>query len=208
MSCLKSLHPFDRCMAMTSLYIILAAVHVYPRSVAWLMLCQTFASVMHWMQFHVRIWRLLDLGLSHLVFVTHLVLLRYRPPENPAMASAFAVGSFLLFVCSAVLRSRQRAHVKYNIFRLVFPHPLFRFLAFWFVMYVQNQKWSNTLSVFYWISVVVLGTPITATRQQKDAAPVTSLSGCHLKCRSQGAAGREFHAVARRQWARPMKIDE
>jgi len=37
------------------------------------------------------------------------------------------------------------------------PHAAFRFFAFWFVLLVHSAPFSWPLSLFYWVSVFVLG---------------------------------------------------
>lgn len=154
-----SLHPFDRSMALTSIYIALAAWHVQSRGLRLLMCLQTVASTAHWLAFDVAVWRVCDIALSNVVFGVHLWLLAASPPAEPRLAATFAVCAAGFFCCSVRTRPHDAAQRDYSVRTLLFPHPIFRFAAFWFVMAVHGRRWCVWTSATYWVTVVVLGWP-------------------------------------------------
>ena len=76
--------------------------------------------------------------------------------QAPAAAGACAAASAACFAISATWQPRSRA-LREGGYHTLVPHAAFRFFAFWFVMLVHSAPFSWPLSLFYWISVFVLG---------------------------------------------------
>ena len=139
--------PFDRCLCWTSLYVLVAALHVQNRLIYCLMVLQTIFSVCHWSNYQSRLYRMLDRATSTTVFCSHLFFFRL---SHSAWLCAFL--SCIFFGC----RSGTRELAEKNKCLAILPHASFRFFGFWFVMFANDQCWSTSLSMVYWITVFAL----------------------------------------------------
>ena len=151
--CLPRVRPYDRCMAVTSLYVSVAAVHVSVPCMGAVMGVQTVASVAHWLAYENEAFGRADRWLSMGVFGWNVWLLATVRPTRWAEALAAAVLSVACF--RARIGVREKTLVSYRLAHVV-PHAAFRFWAFWFVMLLHGQAWSWGLSAFYWWTVFVL----------------------------------------------------
>ena len=150
------IHPYDRSMAFTSIYIIIPAM-LCENPLFLAMILQTFFSILHWVNYNSYILHAIDVSLSSIIFIWHIVLLFYIQLLHKIYAFNFCILALITFYYRRGIR--KRALKKYNIIYLL-PHALFRFFSFWFVMFVHQQKWSYDLTLIYWWSVIILGLPI------------------------------------------------
>jgi hypothetical protein len=149
-------HPYDRCMAITSLYVLLAASHVNVPYMFSAMAVTTFASIMHWVYYENKVLHRADILFSLGVFLWNVWVLVFSWPEQATQALAAAAASATLF--KARVGTREKALQRYRLL-YVLPHTSFRFFAFWFVMLLHGQPWSWGLSLYYWGTVVLLAWP-------------------------------------------------
>jgi len=156
MRCMPILHPYDRCMAITSLYVVLAALHVTVPHMPAVMTIQTLASIAHWLVYHNNAFHRADVVLSTGVFLWNVWYLVTARPTQTLEALMAAGASAACF--RARVGVRDKMLVSYH-FVHVLPHAAFRFFAFWFVMLSHGQPWSWSLSAFYWCTVFLLSLP-------------------------------------------------
>ena len=146
------LHPYDRCMCITSLYVLLAASYVKVPYMCSAMVATTLASILHWLHYDNKVFHLADNVLSAGVFIWNGCVLFFSWSEQSPYAAASAATSMLLF--QTRVGFREKALQKYRLV-YVLPHTGFRFFAFWFVMLSHGQAWSARLSLCYWLSVLL-----------------------------------------------------
>jgi hypothetical protein len=149
-------HPYDRAMAWSSLYILIPAMHTRMPALSAVMIVTTLLSIRHWLDFDRITWHKADCNVSSIVFVLHGVLMWYRTLVNYHVTVCFALASASCFIFGNGMRNKALLH--YRAVQLL-PHASFRFFAFWFVMFVHRQPWSWTLTVIYWLSILILGWP-------------------------------------------------
>lgn len=146
-------HPYDRCMALTSAYILLAAACVPRPSLALLMCAQTAASMGHWTWYEHTVLHRVDVALSTLAFVWNAAVLAHVP-FNPYVVRAWTCAGIAVLLFATRKGWRERAMVAHRPCYVV-PHAAFRFFAFWFVVSVHGQPWSWWWSAAYWCTVAV-----------------------------------------------------
>ena len=146
---LPRVHPYDRCMSITSTYVLLAALHVEVPYMPATMFIQTLASIAHWLAYSNKVFHNTDKFLSLGVFMWNvlLILTNWSSGALPALYAAAASASLF----KVRVGMREKAFVSYK-FLYVLPHTAFRFFAFWFVMLLHGQQWSWGLTLYYWLT--------------------------------------------------------
>jgi len=134
-------------MFWTSLYILYAAFYSDNVFIKLVMLLQTFFSMCHWSDYNNVIYHKLDVIFSSFVFLYSLCCIKHVSSLLCAVTS---------FLCFRMRLNTRDIFLKNNSRHTVIPHTCFRFFAFWFFMFVNNQFWSFELSLLYWLSVLLL----------------------------------------------------
>ncbi len=153
---MSQIHPYDRCMAITSLFILLPIFHITIPLMPTIMTIQTFASVAHWLIYKNKIFHLVDQFLSITVFIWNVWHLIIVWPTQACKALISASVSVIFF--RKRIGMREKMLISYR-FIYVLPHTTFRFFAFWFVMLLHGQSFSLILTIFYWFMVFFLSIP-------------------------------------------------
>lgn len=172
MLAMPSVHPYDRCMSISSVFILLAASHVETPVMPLIMCVQTAASIGHWLVYSNSSLHKIDKGLSIGVFVWNVFIILFVRPRQFEQAVLAAAASACVFKLRTGIR--EKALTSYR-FVYVIPHAAFRFFAFWFVMLLHGQSWSWGLTAFYWATIFLLALPFPMPPNQDLGTFLNSL---------------------------------
>lgn len=149
---MNNIYKYDRTMAYSSVYILIPAYYASP-PVNIIMILQTLFSIIHWKYYYKREFHYIDTFLSTYIFVHHSLLLWRIEMYYRNVALIYAVLSLIVFYNRKGYR--EKALERYSVIYVV-PHAMFRFLSFWFVMYVYKKDFSIFFSIFYSFSIYML----------------------------------------------------
>ena len=107
-------------------------------------------SFMHWRWYNHKPLLFIDLCMSNLVFIWHIILI---PKTEVLLCAAI---SAIFFSISCIMKFRQRCLKQgFSLWYLII-HPAFRFFAFWMVMIAHGNEFTITIIVAYWVSIFAI----------------------------------------------------